>query len=133
MSDTLPEYYFRVKDGGCTVFRIDPDGPQRRLEMEPIASVNLGRGIYNPLGGRELIKADKVAIRQWMRSRRAVETMRQIDDVHRLVDHMNRTAHWAQGPAEDVQLDEVTEALLMAMHDLRNVLVRRKADRLTKS
>ena len=43
---------------------------------------------------------------------------------------MNLTTHWAQTRATDAQLDEVTDALLMAMHDLRTVLVRRKAERL---
>lgn len=30
------------------------------------------------------------------------------------------------------QLEDVTDALLLAMHDLRSVLVRRKAERLLK-
>jgi hypothetical protein len=37
-----------------------------------------------------------------------------------------------QTRASDDQLDLVTDALLLAMHDLRTVLVRRKADRLAK-
>ncbi|MFT6025713.1 MAG: hypothetical protein ACI9PY_003858, partial [Ascidiaceihabitans sp.] len=32
----------------------------------------------------------------------------------------------------DEQLDAVTDDLLLAMHDLRSTLVRKKADRLTK-
>ncbi len=34
--------------------------------------------------------------------------------------------------ASDAQLEEVTDALLLAMHDLRSVLVRKKAERLMK-
>jgi hypothetical protein len=45
---------------------------------------------------------------------------------------MNLTAHWAQSRATDEQLEQVTDPLLLAMHDLRSVLVRRKADRLLK-
>ena len=57
---------------------------------------------------------------------------RDIDDIHRAVDHMNMTTQWAQTRASDAQLDAVTDTLLLAMHDLRTVLVRRKADRLAR-
>jgi hypothetical protein len=40
------------------------------------------------------------------------------------------TAHWAQAKATDDDLDRVTDDLLMAMHDLRTVLVRRMAARM---
>jgi hypothetical protein len=69
-------------------------------------------------------------IRDWLARRQEVLAARDIDDIHRAVDHLNLTAAWAQSKATDVQLDEVTDALLLAMHDLRTVLVRRKADRL---
>lgn len=45
---------------------------------------------------------------------------------------MNLTTQWAQSRATPEQLDQVTDALLLAMHDLRSVLVRKKADRLLK-
>ena len=48
------------------------------------------------------------------------------------MDTLNLTAHWAQSRATDAQLDQVTDALLLAMHDLRTVLVRKKADRLPR-
>jgi uncharacterized protein (UPF0305 family) len=67
-----------------------------------------------------------------MEERQAVLAHRDIDDILRAVDYLNTTAHWAQSRATDEQLDQVTDALLMAMHDLRTVLVRKKADRLTR-
>ena len=67
-----------------------------------------------------------------MEERRALLARRDMDDIHRTIDHLNQTAHWAQSKATDAQLDEVTDALLLTMHDLRTVLVRKKADRLTK-
>ena len=45
---------------------------------------------------------------------------------------MNLTAQWAQSKASDAQLDAVTDSLLLAMHDLRSTLVRKKADRLLR-
>jgi hypothetical protein len=46
---------------------------------------------------------------------------------------MNMTSQWAQSKATNAQLEDVTEPLLLAMHDLRTVLVRKKADRLGRS
>lgn len=57
---------------------------------------------------------------------------RDVDDIMRTVDHLNLTTQWAQSRASEEQLETVTDALLLAMHDLRGVLVRRKAERLMK-
>ena len=43
---------------------------------------------------------------------------------------MNLTTQWAQSKASDAELEAITDRLLLAMHDLRTVLVRKKADRL---
>ena len=55
-----------------------------------------------------------------------------MDDIHRAVDHLNLTAQWVQSRATDAQLEEVTDTLLLTMHDLRSALVKRKAERLMK-
>lgn len=133
MSDLLPEYFFRVRDNGALVFRIDSENRQRRIDMDPIASVNLAKAEVKPQGDRILSREDKQAIKAWMRERQAIITMREIDDVHRTLDRINLVAQWAQGQADDVQLDEVTDPLLMAMHDLRTVLIRKKAERLNRT
>ena len=132
MSD-LPDYYFRVRENGALVFRIDPENRQRRIEMDQIAVVNVRNGEIKPHGGRELSEEDLEIIRDWMEDRREVLAEREIDDILRAVDHLNLTTQWAQSRATDEQLELVTDALLLAMHDLRTVLVRKKADRLLKS
>ncbi|MFT6075668.1 MAG: hypothetical protein ACJAZ1_002598 [Yoonia sp.] len=43
------------------------------------------------------------------------------------------TSQRAQPKATDEQLSNVNERLLLAMHDLRSVLVLKKADRVSKS
>ncbi|MGC9368308.1 MAG: hypothetical protein ACP5DX_02095 [Paracoccaceae bacterium] len=132
MSD-LPDYYFRVRENGALVFRIDPENRQRRIEMDQIAAVNIRNGEIKPHGGRELSEEDLGIIRDWMADRREVLAEREMDDILRSVDHLNLTTQWAQSRATDEQLELVTDALLLAMHDLRTVLVRKKADRLLKS
>lgn len=133
MSVALPEYYFRVRENGAFVFRVDTENRQRRIDMDQIAVVNIRNGEIRAHGDRELSSRDLAEIKAWMDQRTKVLARRDIDDIHRAVDHMNLTAHWVQTRATDEQLDDVTDALLMAMHDLRSVLVRKKADRLTKN
>mgnify|MGYP005843107735 CR=1 FL=1 len=132
MSADLPDYYFRVRENGAAVFRVDTENRQRRIEMDQIAVVNVKNGEVKPHGGRTLSEADRAAIDRWMEARREELARRQLDDIRRTVDHLNLTAQWAQSKAGDAELEEITDALLMAMHDLRTVLVRRKADRLER-
>ncbi|MFC6686678.1 hypothetical protein [Jhaorihella thermophila] len=132
MSAELPDYYFRVRENGAFVFRVDTENRQRRIEMDQIAVVNVKNGEIKPHGGRELSERDLEVIRDWMEERREILAQRDIDDIFRAVDYLNLTTHWAQSRATDEQLEEVTDALLLAMHDLRSVLVRKKADRLMK-
>ncbi len=132
MSVTLPEYYFRIRENGAVVFRVDTENRHRRIEMDQIAVINIRNGEFKPHGNRELSPADEVEIKRWMNERQALLARRDIDDIHRAVDYLNITTQWAQSKATDAQLEDVTDRLLMAMHDLRSVLVRKKADRLTK-
>ena len=124
----LPEYYFRVRENGAFVFRVDTANQLKRIEMDQIATVNVKNGEVKPHGERTLSEADRVVIDIWLNERRALLARRDIDDILRTVDHLNLTAHWAQTRASDEDLEQVADALLMAMHDLRSVLVRRKAD-----
>ncbi|MBT2131320.1 hypothetical protein [Aliiroseovarius lamellibrachiae] len=132
MATELPEYYFRVRDNGAFVFRVDTENRQRRIDMDQIAVVNIRNGEIRPQGDRQLSDDDAAAIQNWMEERRAILAKRDIDDILRAVDYLNTTTHWAQSKAADEDLEEVTDALLLAMHDLRSVLVRKKADRMLK-
>lgn len=130
MSADLPEYYFRVRENGAAVFRVDTANRQRRIEMDQIAVINIRNGEIKPHGDRTLSETDVAEIQTWMTERAAVLAHRDIDDIHRAVDYMNLTTQWAQSRATEDQLELVTDALLLAMHDLRTVLVRKKADRM---
>ncbi|NVO55749.1 hypothetical protein HW561_08100 [Rhodobacteraceae bacterium B1Z28] len=132
MTADLPEYYFRVRENGAVVFKIDTENRQRRIEMDQIAVINIRNGEVKPHGQRTLTDTDKVEIARWMEERKALLAQRDIDDIHRAVDYLNVTTQWAQSKASDEQLEDVTDRLLMAMHDLRSVLVRKKSDRLNK-
>lgn len=126
----LPEYYFRIRENGAAVYRVDTENRHRRIEMDQIAVVNIKNGEVRSHGDRVLSEGDRAEIDAWMSARRAHLEARDIDDIHRTVDHLNLTAQWAQSKASEAQLEEITDRLLLAMHDLRSVLVRKKADRL---
>ncbi len=132
MSAQLPDYYFRVRDNGAFVFRVDTQNRQRRIEMDQIAVVNIRNGEIKPHGERTLTDDDLDTIRRWMAERTDLIARRDMDDIHRAVDYLNTTTHWVQSRASDAQLEDITDDLLLAMHDLRTMLVRKKADRLTK-
>ncbi|PKP73618.1 MAG: hypothetical protein CVT84_12620 [Alphaproteobacteria bacterium HGW-Alphaproteobacteria-6] len=131
MAGDLPEFYFRIRENGAAVFRVDTENRMRRIEMDQIALVNVRNGEIRPHGDRLLSDKDMAAIRDWMARRLDLLAMRDIDDIHRAVDYLNLTTQWAQSKASGAQLEAVTDALLLAMHDLRTVLVRKKADRLS--
>ena len=132
MADRLPEYYFRVRENGALVFRLDTENRQRRIEMDQIATINIRNGEVKPQGDHVLTPADIAEIQGWIDQRTHQLAAREVDDIMRAVDHMNLTTQWVQTRASGEQLDHVTDVLLLAMHDLRTVLVRKKADRLMK-
>ena len=129
MSTELPPYYFRVRENGAFVFRVDTENRMRRIEMDQIAVVNIRNGEVKPHGDRALTDEDLRVIRAWMKERTETVAQRQIDDILRTVDHLNLTTHWAETKATDDQLEQISDSLLLAMHDLRSVLTRKKADR----
>ena len=126
----LPEYYFRVRETGAVVFHISTNNKHRRIEMDEIATVNIRNGNIRPHGERVLNADETSIITEWIAARRAVLAERDIDDIHRAVDYLNLTTHWAQSRATAADLEEVTDRLLLAMHDLRSVLVRKKTERI---
>jgi len=133
MAGDLPDYYFRVRENGAAVFRLDTENRQRRIEMDQIAVVNIRNGEVKPHGLHRLTETDETEIARWVEARRELLALREVDDIRRAVDHLNLTTQWVQSRATEAQLDAVTDDLLLAMHDLRSALVRKKADRMERS
>lgn len=130
MSMAPPDYYFRLRDNGALVFRVDTENRQRRIEMTQIAAVNIRNGEIKPHGDQELSEQDQARIRDWMTERSAVLAARELESVRLCIEQMNILTHWAQARASDAELEQFTEPLLLAMHDLRSTLVRKKAARI---
>ncbi|MCB1333671.1 MAG: hypothetical protein KDK26_08455 [Roseivivax sp.] len=125
----LPEYYFRTRENGAAVYRVDSGNRLRRIDLDQIAVVNLRTGEIRPHGDTVLTETDLAKIGAWAEARKATLAARERDDILRTVDHLNQVAQWAQARATPEDLAEVSDALLLAMHDLRAVLVRKKGAR----
>ena len=97
----LPEYYFRIRDNGAAVFRVDTENRHRRIEMEPIAAVNIRTGDIRPHGSKTLSDADRAHIEAWMTERRQTLAARDTDTARQTVEQINKTAHWVQSKATD--------------------------------
>lgn len=132
MAGELPEYYFRVRENGAAVFKVDTQNRQRRIDMDQIAVVNIRNGQIKPQGDRTLSDQDMGVIKSWIADRTDLLARRDIDDIHRAIDYLNTTTQWVQSKATDEDLDQITNPLLLAMHDMRTVLLRKKADRLVR-
>jgi hypothetical protein len=130
--EALPDYFFRIRENGAAVFRLGLDTRDQRIDMDQIAVVNTRSGEVKPHGARDLTEADRAAIADWLSARRAMLARREADEIARTVEALNLAAHWAQTRASDEDLEALTGPLLLAMHDLRTVLVRKKAERVPR-
>ena len=126
----LPDLYFRIRENGAAVFRVRTDRQTARLDLQQVAVVNVKNGDIKAQD--TLSDTEQSQIEDWLSNRQNVQSARDLDDIHRAVDQINILAQWAQSKATDEQLEDVTDALLLSIHDLRSVLVRKKADRLNK-
>lgn len=124
--------FFRIRENGAAVYRVDTENRQRRLEMQQIAVANIRNGDIKPHGTQVPTAAERNSIDAWIVERRKITEERRIDDLKRTTDHLNLSAQWVQTKATNAQIDQFADELLMAMHDLRSAIVRRKADALTK-
>jgi hypothetical protein len=124
--------FFRTRENGAMVFRVDTENRQRRLELQQIAVVNIRNGNVKPQGDQIPTAAERNEIDAWIVERRKLLAVRKVDDIKRATDHLNETAQWVQSDATDEQIEQFSDDLLMAMHDLRSVLVRKKSNILLK-
>ncbi len=120
--------FFRTRENGAMVFRVDTENRQRRLELQQIAVVNIRNGNVKPQGDQIPTAAERNEMDAWIIERRKLLAGRKVDDIKRATDHLNETAQWVQSDATDEQIEQFSDDLLMAMHDLRSVLVRKKSN-----
>ena len=122
------EYYFRPRPGGAMLLRIDYDARLRRSEMHRIAGVNRASGNVEVTGGHDLTDAERALIDDWLAVGNGLD-----GEAAKAAEQIGHIAHWAQFRASPAELDAASEELLLAMQDLREVLVRKAAQRARKA
>lgn len=130
---TLPSLYFRLRENGAAVFRVDTENRQGRLELEPLAIANVRNGEIRAQGGREITKAERAEIEGWIVARQTVLAAREAGLAEDTIEAINTAAHWVQGRASDADIAAHGDSILLALHDLRSQIVRRQADAVDKS
>lgn len=120
----IPDLYFRRRENGAQVFRVLADRHNGRLDLTLLATVNLKTGILRPQGAHALRPDEARQIDLW-RQQQAPTVAAPAEDA---ITALNRAAHWAQAKADDAEIEAAAMALLLAMHDLRSVLTRRRAE-----
>ena len=122
-----PTLYFRRKEHGAAVYRI-ATGEHAKLDLLQIAVLKQN-GEVKPSGRQEPTEAELAEIATWHDARKAEQKTRDSARVDRLIGDMNAVAQWVQANANDKQIAQSSQPILMAMHDLRSTLVRRMAGR----
>ncbi|MEM1275894.1 MAG: hypothetical protein AAGH74_05175 [Pseudomonadota bacterium] len=115
--------YFRKRDHGAFAFRLDVENRQRRLEMIHIATIN-GTDI-RPQQGCPPTQAEIQEIEEWI----AGQTGHRPDcEAEQAINEINLLAHWIANEAGDDEILAFSDPMLLAMHDLRQVIVQRLAE-----
>ena len=122
-----PTLYFRRKENGAAVYRI-ASGGHARLDLLQIAVLKQN-GDVKSSGKQQPTDVELAEIDAWHDARKAEQKSRDAARVDRLVGDMNAVAQWVQANANDKQVAQSSQSILMAMHDLRSTLVRRMAGR----
>lgn len=130
---SLPALYFRLRDNGAQVFRVDTENRQGRLELDPLAIANTRNGEIRVQGDRSLTDDERSQIEAWIAARQASLADDEAALPSRTIAALNAAAQWVQSRATDAQINAEAEALLLAMHDLRSQIVRRQADALDEA
>lgn len=120
-------YYFRARPGGAMMLRIDYDPRLRRSEMHRIAGINAKTGHVDVTEGHALTDSERLMIDGWLANGTGLQ-----GDAAKMVEQIGHIAHWAQFRASPDDLASATDDLLLAMQDLREVLVRKAAQRADK-
>lgn len=123
--NTPPNLFFRIKENGAAVYRVSAQDRQSRLAMQQIATVNVKNGKIKPHGTEEPAPDEIGDIEKWIEKRRAILTQKGDMFISEGVEQLNLLAQFFQSTASDEQVKEHAEDLLMSIHDLRSVLVRK--------
>ncbi|MXU65695.1 hypothetical protein [Oceanomicrobium pacificus] len=123
-----PFLYFRTRENGALVYRVEDDARLRRLDFVHVANANIRNGDIKIHGDADLSDAERAEIEAWIATRRDQVAADQSEDARRLSDEIHRTTQWLQSRAGPEDVRALAEPLLLAMQDMRMVLVRKLSE-----
>ncbi len=124
MSDNL---FFRIKDNGATVFRVENEARQRRMDFQPIAEANTRNGDIKPRKDAGITDDERETIEAWIATRRSVLLAREASDAQMTLERINAAAGWYSSKPDPATADAIADEMLLALHDLRSAIVRFKS------
>lgn len=124
------EYYFRISLDGATVFILNRETRHKRIELQEIATIFMPQAKVTPISGRSLSSEEERAIENWISERKKYLYEQDTATAKRVVEDINKLTHWARYQATPEQLNPVNDDLLLAIYDLRSVLVKKMAEQL---
>lgn len=119
--------YYRLGREGALVFRMEVANRLRRIELNRIATITpAGEIVPDPQRPPTDDEATEAA--GWWRDWCARRDGGRLSETERFMADLNRFTDWMAGEAEDDEIDRLSDPLLMALLDLRQVIVRRLSD-----
>ena len=118
------QLYYRHRQNGVVVFRMEVANRQRRIELNQIASISK-RGEVTPHKRRPPTDAEMAEIETWMTNWQARVDADDLNTTESFLVELNQFTDWVQRRAEHAEVDALSDTLLMAILDLRQVVVRR--------
>jgi len=122
---TLQKLFYRVNRDGADVYRIDLQNRLKRLDLEKIAEIDIENDTIVPVDRMALSNEERDDMQNWCLARQDKLELRHQNDINRLIESMNHAANWIEHDASEAQIDQISDTVLMAMHDLRATVVRK--------
>ncbi len=122
---TLQKLFYRVNRDGADVYRIDLQNRLKRLDLEKIAEIDIENDTIVPVDRMALSNEERDDMQNWCLARHDKLELRHQNDINRLIESMNHAANWIEHDASEAQIDQISDTVLMAMHDLRATVVRK--------
>jgi len=121
------QLYYRVRKQGALVFRMEVANRQRRIELNQIATIT-GKGEIKPHRRRPPTGDELASIDAWWEDRKTRRKDKSLDDVEVFMEELNKFTTWIEKEAPSAQISSQSDPLLMALLDLRQVIVRRLSE-----
>ncbi|MEM6662651.1 MAG: hypothetical protein AAF666_10800 [Pseudomonadota bacterium] len=118
------QLYYRHREKGVTVFRMEVANRQRRIELNQIASI-LADGEVIPHKRRAPTEAELAEISTWWTNWQTRAADGALTQTETFIAELNQFTDWVARRADAGEIDVQSDNLLTALLDLRQVVVRK--------